>query len=176
MNIELADDALRWYVIQTQPRQEQRAEDNLRAWMVETFFPKLKEARYNRYTGQRADVVKPLFPSYIFARFQARYLLHKVHFTRGVSKVVNFGSGPASIDDEALSIIKENLHEDGCVRLQDDLKAGDKVIIKDGPLKDFSGIFEREMSASDRVSILLSTATYQGHLVVDRRFVAKVRS
>lgn len=176
MNIELADDALRWYVIQTQRKQEQRAEDNLRAWMVETFYPKLKQARYNRYTGERADVIKPLFPSYIFARFKARYLLHKVHFTRGVSKVVNFGSGPASVEDEVLTMIKENLHEDGYIRFESNLKKGDKVVINDGLLKDFSGIFEREMPASERVSILLSTAGYQGHLVVDRRFVAKVQS
>ncbi len=176
MNIELADDALRWYVIQTQRKQEQRAEDNLRAWMVETFYPKLKEARYNRYTGQRADIIKPLFPSYIFARFKARALLHKIHFTRGVSKVVNFGSGPASVDDEVLSLLKENLEQDGYIRFQNELKKGDKVVVNDGPLKDFSGIFEREMPASQRVSILLSTANYQGHLVVDRRFVAKVHS
>lgn len=176
MNTELADDALRWYVIQTQRKQEQRAEDNLRAWMVETFFPKFKEARYNRYTGQRADVLKPLFPSYIFARFRARKLLHKVHFTRGVSKVVSFGNGPASVDDEVLSIMKENLSEDGYIKFKNDLKTGDKVVIKDGLLKDFQGIFEREMPASERVSILLSTASYQGHLVVDRRFVAKVHS
>ena len=176
MNMELADDGLRWYVIQTQRKQEQRAEDNLRAWMVETFYPKLKEARYNRYTGQRADVIKPLFPNYIFARFQARQLLHKVHFTRGVSKVVNFGSGPASIDDEVLTVIKENLHDDGYIKFKGDLKKGDKVLVNDGLLKNFSGIFEREMPASERVSILLSAANYQGHVVVDRRFVAKVHA
>lgn len=176
MNMELADDALRWYVIQTQRKQEQRAEDNLRAWMVETFYPKMKEARYNRYTGQRADVIKPLFPSYIFARFSARSLLHKIHFTRGVSKVVNFGNGPASVDDEVLILLKENVEQDGYIRFKSDLKKGDKVVVKEGPLKDFSGIFEREMPASERVSILLSTANYQGHLVVDRRFVAKVHS
>src|SRR5215203_6831916 len=113
MIIETADDVLRWYVIQTQPKQEQRAEDNLKAWMVETFFPKFKEARYNRHTGRLAHVIKPLFPNYIFARFQARYLLHKVHFTRGIRNVVNFGSGPASIEDEALRLIQENIHEDG---------------------------------------------------------------
>lgn len=176
INPQTADDVLRWYVIQTQPKQEQRAEDNLRAWMVETFFPKLKEGRYNRYTGRRTDLIKPLFPNYIFARFQALYLLHKVHFTRGISKVVNFGNGPASIEDDALKIIQENVEEDGYVRVKDDLKTGDQVVVKDGPLRNFSGIFEREMKANERVSILLSTVGYQGCIVVDRRFVAKLRS
>ncbi len=173
---QTADDVLRWYVIQTQPKQEQRAEDNLKAGMVETFFPKLKEVKFNRYTGRRTDLIKPLFPNYIFARFQALYLLHKVHFTRGINKVVNFGSGPASIEDDALRIIRENVQEDGCVSFKDDLTCGDQVVVKDGPLRNFSGIFEKEMKANERVSILLSTVAYQGRVVVDRRFVAKLHS
>ena len=174
MSVEIADDVLRWYVIQTQPKQEQRAEVNLNAWMVETFFPKLKEARRNPFTGKLTFVIKPLFPRYIFARFKARYLLHKVHFTRGIHKVVSYGNSPAFIEDDALKIIKAYMHEDGYVRIRQDLKFGDTVIVKDGPLKNFSGIFERETKAVERVSILLTTAGYQGRLVVDRSSVVKI--
>jgi transcriptional antiterminator RfaH len=176
MNIETADDILRWYVIQTQPKQEQRAESNLRAWMVETFFPKLKESRYNPYVSKPTYTIKPLFPSYIFARFRASQLLHKVYFTRGVRRIVSFGNGPVSIEDEALQIIKANIQEDGFVRFKDDLKTGDKVKVNDGPLKNLSGIFERETKAAERVSILLMTTGYQGHLEIDRSLIAKINS
>jgi len=40
-----AENSLRWYVIYTHPKQEERVDKNLRAWQVETFFPKIKERR-----------------------------------------------------------------------------------------------------------------------------------
>jgi transcription antitermination factor NusG len=54
------------------------------------------------------------------------------------------------------------------------LQAGDEVVINDGRFQNFYGVFEREMSDSDRVSILLNTVNFQAHIVVDRSLVKKV--
>ncbi len=45
-------DVPRWYAIQTKPKQESRAECNLRAWNVETFVPKIRERRFNLAFGK----------------------------------------------------------------------------------------------------------------------------
>jgi len=37
------EDRLPWYVIKTQPKQEVRAECNLKAWGVNTFHPRISE-------------------------------------------------------------------------------------------------------------------------------------
>ncbi|MDQ1557508.1 MAG: transcriptional antiterminator RfaH [Pyrinomonadaceae bacterium] len=165
-----------WYAIYTKPLQEDRAGSNLRAWNLETFTPKIQERRYNQFTGKPTPVAKPFFPRYIFARFEAETMLHKVSFVRGVQSVVGFGAGPAPIDDELIEIIKSRTGEDGFVNFGEQLKRGDRVLINDGPVKDFVGIFEREVSASARVVVLLTCAKYQCRLSVGREQVTKTHS
>ncbi|MCA1616851.1 MAG: hypothetical protein LC800_22755 [Acidobacteria bacterium] len=162
-----------WYAVRTHPRQEDRAEFNLRAWQVETFNPRLREQRYNEFSGKPINLNKPLFPRYIFARFAADKLLHKVWYTRGVESVLGFGEGPASIADELIDLIKSKVGEDGFVRIKEELKPGDEVIIKHGPLKAFMGVFEREVESSDRIIILLNAVNYQGRVMVERHLVDK---
>jgi transcriptional antiterminator RfaH len=171
---EQASDVPRWYAIRTHHKQEDRANSNLLAWRVETFYPKIKERTSNPYTGKPIYVTKPLFPRYIFARFNESQLLGKVSLTRGVQSVVNFGDGPISIPDEVISFIQSQVGDEGFIRIGEELTPGDKIIIKDGPLKNFTGIFERKMKAADRIMILLTTVTYQGRLVVDRTLVNKI--
>lgn len=163
-----------WYAIYTNPKQEERASNNLLAWGVETFSPRLKECRRNEFTGAPTYFSKPLFPRYIFARFDADRLLQKVWFTRGVKSVVNFNDSPAQIDDELIDLIKSRVGEDGFVKIGEELNQGDKVLIKEGPLKTLVGIFERDVKDTDRVMILLSNINFQGRVTVDRSMVAKV--
>ena len=115
-NIEYS--SLQWYAIQTKPRQEERAEHNLRTLNVktlnvETFAPKVREDRFDPVIKQLVHVVKPLFPSYIFGRFDAGTMLHKVWFTRGVNNVVNFGHKPAIVPDEIIALIRLQMGTDG---------------------------------------------------------------
>jgi transcription elongation factor/antiterminator RfaH len=165
---------LSWYAIHTKAREEDRAGDNLRAWNVETFTPKIRERSYNQFALRPTYEIKHLFPRYIFARF-ALNILQKIRFTRGVQDIVGFGHGPALIDDEIIEIIKSRL-DSGFVRIDDDLKAGDEVIIKDGPLKSFVGIFKHQVGSSDRVLIMLTTVSYQARVVINRDGIASVES
>jgi transcription antitermination factor NusG len=100
--------------------------------------------------------------------------VHKVLFTRGVISIISFGSGPARVDDEIISFIQSRVKMDGLVEIAEELKHGDKVIIKAGACKDLVGIFEREMDSNDRVTLLLSTISYQANLVIERELVRKV--
>lgn len=157
-----------WYVIHTNPRQEDRTAGNLKAWNVETFSPQIRAWRYNQFTGERIDMIKPLFPRYLFAKFDLEHFYHKVRYTRGVNSVVTFTDHPARVDDDIIALIKSRIVSDGFVKVGSDLKPGDRVVIKDGPLKNLSGIFESEMSDSDRVVVLLNTLSYQARVHVDR--------
>jgi transcription elongation factor/antiterminator RfaH len=164
----------RWYVIHTHPKQEDRACSNLRVLGVPIFNPKVRERRYNQFAIIPTYVAKPLFPRYIFAQFKIGDLYHKVRFTRGVYSVVGFGEGPTSIDEEIISLIQSNMKkEDGFVRIDEEIKPGDKVIVRDGPLKNFAGIFEREMKDADRIRILLETVSYQAHVEIERDMVKR---
>jgi transcriptional antiterminator RfaH len=167
-------EALSWYVIHTHPKQEDRAEQNLKAWNVETFTPKFKELHYDAWTKKSTYKIKPLFPRYIFARFKAGDHYHKISYTRGVRTIVCFGGDPAPVLDEVIQIIQFRMTRDGFVRMEDELNVGDEVLIQEGPLKGITGVFDREMKEADRVRILLSEANFQGHILVQRADIRKV--
>jgi len=161
-------DILSWYAIHTHPKQENRAEKNLQAWNVETFFPRIRDCRFNEFTGEPSYFVKPLFPGYFFARFALNNLLHKVRFTRGVHSVVCTGIDPAPVDGRVIEIIAAQIDATGFVSLGADLEPGAKVLIQAGPFKGLTGIFEREASAADRIKILLDCVSFQTRVEVER--------
>jgi len=166
--------APQWYVIYAKPRQEERAASNLTAWNIETFAPMLKERRYNSLRGEPIHVIKPLFPRYIFARFDAGKLLHKVWFTRGVNSVVSFGGHAVVVSEDIISNIRSRMSEEGFIRTGEELTVGDKVRVKDGLLHDFVGVFESNTKASTRVKLLLSAVNYQCRVEVERNLIEKV--
>src|SRR5215471_12575729 len=133
-----------WYAIHSHPKQENRAEMNLKAWGVETFFPRIKDCHFNEFTSKPSYFVKPLFPGYLFARFAPNNLLHKVRFTRGVHSVVCIGGEPAPVDDRVIAIIATQIDETGFVKVGADLEPGAKVLIQAGPFKGLTGVFERK--------------------------------
>jgi transcriptional antiterminator RfaH len=160
-----------WYAIHTHPKQEDRADRNLQAWNVETFFPKIRDCRFNESTGEPSYFIKPLFPGYFFARFAPNNLLHKVRYTRGVHSVVCIGNDPAPVDYRVIEIIAAQIDATGFVKIGADIELGAKVLIQAGPFKGFTGIFEREASAADRIRILLDCVNFQACVEVERNHV-----
>src|SRR6185369_14732769 len=176
MSIEAVDHDPQWYVVHTNPKQEDRAYSNLRCWGVETLHPKLKTRRVNEFSGASTYVTKPLFPRYIFAKFNARKQLAKISFTRGVHYVVSFGGQPVSVDEGVIQIVKDRVDQSGFIKLGEDLKQGDRVVIKAGPLREFEGIFERKLKDNERITVLLTTISYQGRLVINKDLIEKVNA
>jgi transcriptional antiterminator RfaH len=162
-----------WYAIHTKPKQEDRVDSNLRAWGFETFAPKFKEYRSNPYTQETSCVIKHLFPSYIFAKFDYESLFYKVTHTRGTHSVVRFGDQPAVLDELIISLIQSRIDREGFVKMDDDPKPGDEVIIKDGPFKGLTGVFKQEVKEHERVMILLNAVSYQAQIVINRHQVKK---
>jgi transcription elongation factor/antiterminator RfaH len=171
MNDAPEDDIPRWYAIHTHPKQENRAESNLRVLKAEIFFPRMKDCRVNELTDELCYFIKPLFPRYLFARFALCNLLHKVRFTRGVHSIVSIGNVPAPVDDMVIEIIASQIDETGYVKIGAALRPGTKVLIQAGTFKGLTGIFEREASAADRIKILLDSVCFQAHLEVERKYV-----
>ena len=168
----------RWYVVRTHLKQEDRAEGNLKLQTIEIFAPKLQEARCNEFTRKITYLRKSLFPRYLFARFDLDQSLHRVRFTRGVHSVVSLGHPPTAVSDEIITAIRARIGKDGFVKLgqraRSDLRPGDEVKIKSGPLESFIGIFEREMKDAERVMVLLKTITFQAHIVIESQLLEKI--
>ena len=159
---------LHWYAIHTKRSEEDRADGNLRAWGVETFAPKIRESSLNQFTNRPAFVNKPLFPGYIFARFDLNVSLHQINSTRGIQSVLGYGDGPSPVDDRIIDMIRSRTNQGGFVQLDEDLVPGRQLTIRDGPLKGLVGVLEREMKDTERVMLLLTCVNYQGHFVIER--------
>lgn len=149
---------MRWYVVSTRPRQERRAERNLLAWNVDTFSPRLKGG------GARPGAANgPLFPGYIFARFDAAVMLNKIRFTRGVNEVVCFGGRAAPVEDDVIEIIRRRQDEDGNVLIGERPRdAAPPPAAAGGALKSFAAMFERPHGERERVDVLLATVCGRG--------------
>jgi transcriptional antiterminator RfaH len=145
---------LLWYVIQTKPADEHRVEANLLNQEIETFLPLLET--YQWKCGKIVESIIPFFPNYLFARLDVGLHYYKVKWTRGVSKILGAGNEPVSISGKVIQYIRERIIKGNVVRLEDELKEGDFIQITSGPFKDLTGIFQKKMSDSGRVRVLLS--------------------
>lgn len=173
MNYAATSDKPLWYAVYTKPKEEERADCNLRAWGVKTFTPKIKEHRRSRGYRNATNVIKHLFPRYIFAQFISNAELHKVNYTRGVCNVVGFGEKPCPVDDIIIETIQSQMGEEGFIQFGQDIHKGEKVMIQDGPFESLNGTVEREMRDSDRLVVLLSSVSYQGRLIIEKALVKK---
>jgi transcription elongation factor/antiterminator RfaH len=156
-----------WHLIHTHPRQEARAEYNLKTLNVETYVPVCSVKRRRQFSCNGSRDYKPLFPRYVFARFKINDLYHKVRFTRGVHDIVCFDKSPAIVDEEVICLIRSREDRKGWVRLQE-FNVGDRVAIKEGrPLERLEAVFDRVKSDNQRVVLLLETVGFQARIEVD---------
>lgn len=161
-----------WYVIQTKPKKEEEAKSYLSTKGVEIFNPLLET--FLLRNGRMNKELKPLFPSYIFGKFDLNQSYPLVRWAKGVKKVLGYGEYPTPISEVVMEIIRERTDAQGIVRLKCHFEANDLIRIKTGPLKDLLGIFERWISDSERVRILLNLLGYQPVVEMHYSMIEKV--
>lgn len=160
-----------WYCLYTKPKHEDSVATLLSESGIEVLNPLLRRKRYLR--RRLVDVVEPFFPSYVFALFDCETSYRLVRYTRGVRYIVGKES-PAEVHDTVIAMVKEHMNEEGHVILRPpDLSRGDRVLVEDGPFRGFMGVFERELSDSDRVLILLATLQGTVRLELDKTLLKK---
>ena len=153
-----------WYVVSTKPHQEKQAELHIKQCGIECFLPLLKESKIIRRTCK--TVIGPLFPGYLFARFDLDKHFRAVSYARGVRKIVEFGSGPVELDATMIDAIKERLNN-GYVKLMPELPVHGQVVhIKGGPLAGLEAVFMREMTDRSRAILLLNTLGFHARLTL----------
>jgi len=143
-----------WYVIHTKPGDEERVKINLENQEIETFSPLLETYQYSN--GKMIPKIKPLFPNYLFTKLDLELHYYKVKWTRGVNRILGSGNEPVPISEKVIQTIRERSGKDNLVKLEDELKDGDRVQINSGPFKNLRGVFQKVMSSKGRVKILLS--------------------
>jgi transcriptional antiterminator RfaH len=159
-----------WFVVNTKPKNENRASHNLATADYEVLNPKLKLRKYRE--GGFVEVVEAMFPNYIFVKFHPIDDYHMVKYTRGVTKIVTFGGKMVPLQEDFIEFIRSKL-TDGVAKIEKQrFKKGERVFIKDGPFKGIGGIFERELEGEERAMILLEGINFYAKMVIDSDLIA----
>lgn len=158
-----------WYVVNTKPRNEDRATQNLATGGIEVLAPKIRLRKFK--DGAFSHVVEPMFPNYIFVRFDPIGEFHLIKYTRGVKTIVNFNGRIVPLEENVIEFIKTRLHDGIATIEKPGFRKGDKILIKGGPFKGLNGIFQDELSADERVAILLDGVNYHARMVIDRDLI-----
>jgi transcriptional antiterminator RfaH len=163
---------LRWYVVQSKPREEERALHFLKEKGFHTYLPRMEVESIRGF--KKAKTKKPLFPGYLFCRFNKNdeNLAH-VRWTQGVKKLLPESVSPMSVDDEVVQAIHSLEQEDGVIRKQP-LEKNDQVRIARGPMKDVLGVFDHWSSDQGRVKVLLNFMNYQASVELHHSLIEKV--
>jgi len=148
-----------WHAIYTKPGKEDTVAFHLQGLGIEVLNPKLKSKKYKR--NKIVEVLEPLFPCYLFANFDKEKYTHLITYTRGVRYIVG-KRNPVVVVDEIINTIKGSMEEGNILVVKPQrFEKGVRVLIKEGPFKDFYGIFEKEVKGHERVMILLETLNYK---------------
>jgi len=141
-----------WYAIQTRVLHENKVVVGLQNKDIECFLP---VNRQRRRWADRAKVIEvPLFPGYLFARFDANVRL-PVLTTPGVFFIVGNGGGPAPIPDEEITSIQTLVRSQAASEPWPYMRVGQRVRIEDGPFAGLNGFLVRNKK-SDRIVVSVS--------------------
>jgi transcriptional antiterminator RfaH len=150
----MTDKKSRWYVVQTQPHAEARAQEHLRRQGFTTYLPKLRKSR--RHARKTEQVSRPLFPRYMLVLIDHTHQgWHAIRSTFGVSNLVGGENGPVALRDDVIEALRQREGEDGHVHLDaPKFLRGAAVRVLDGVFASCMGMFE-SMNDKDRVTVLL---------------------
>lgn len=166
-NFETED---KWYAVHTKTSQEDIAAFNLSRLELEILNPKLQQEKL--VWGCPKSVIKPLFPGYLFAKFNPAKYLHIIQYARGVKQVLRFGMSLIPVDEEIIQGIRARLNAKGYAEIQKDkIVAGSFVSIQEGAFSGLNGIFERELSDQRRVVVLLDLMGVNAQVVIGKQFI-----
>src|SRR6266849_23628 len=161
----------RWYALQLRTRWESSAATLLTGKGYQTFLPTFKTLR--RVRGKSCEVHPPLFPGYLFCRFDALKRL-PVLLTPGVITVVGRGRIPIPVEDFEIEAVQKVVSAGLQVEPWPYLEVGQLVRIDDGALCGVQGILIGFKGAR-RIVVSISLLRRSVALEIDRSVVCPIQ-
>ena len=163
-----------WFCVRSQQKHELVAASHLRLLEnVEVFNPRVYFAR--RIRQRKVWVTEPLFPGYLFARFNWRESLCKVYYAPGVQCVVHFGNGWPTVPDKVMEEIRALVGPNETHLLSDEMTAGEEVQIIGGMFDSLTAVITQVMPGRQRVAVLLDFLGRQTAVEVGIHSIVKPR-
>ena len=135
---------INWYAIYTKPRHEFVVHGELQKKGIESFLPTFK--RLQQWKDRKKFVEFPLFPGYLFVHVQhdsSAFL--NVLKTRSVVTFISSTPGnPSTVAVEEIQSLKLLLDSGEELDVYPNLKEGELIRVKRGPLRGAEGILTRK--------------------------------
>ena len=149
-----------WYAVYTRSRHEKRVAEELRIRQVESFLP-LYEA-VHQWKDRRARVHLPLFPGYVFVRFDIRERL-RVLQVPSVVRIIGNQSHAIPLQQREIDAL---LAAGAGTRAEPHpyLRVGRRVRIKTGPFQGLEGFVKRK---NENFRVVISLDSIMRSMVLD---------
>ena len=142
-----------WFCLRTQTKREHIAAAILdRLDEVEVFCPRISQIKKTR-TGKKR-FVEAMFPGYIFAKFQFHAHSRQVVHSQGITRMVELGERRI-IPKHVVEDLKASLPDDVIEAPDLSILPGAEIEVITGSLKGLNGKVLAQMSAQNRIQILL---------------------
>jgi transcription antitermination factor NusG len=170
-NTNMNSATMQWYALQVRSRLGSIASATLRGKGYDEFLPLYRSRR--RWSDRVKEIELPLFPGYLFCRFDAWDRLLPVLTTPGVIGIVSAGKAPLPVSEEEIEAVRAVLRSGLAAQPWPYLGAGSRIYVASGPLAGLEGI----VTNADKVCRLVVSVTMLQRSVaveIDRSWVRPV--
>ena len=145
--------SMQWYALRIQSRLARVASQMLRGKGFEEYLPVYRARRI--WSDRTKSIEVPLFPGYMFCRFDPFDHILPVLTTSGVTGIVSAGRTPIPVTEREIDSVRAVLASGLAVQPWTYLSVGSKVSITRGPLTGLEGV----ITCTDKVDHFVVTVT-----------------
>jgi transcription antitermination factor NusG len=156
-----------WYALHVKPRFEKCVSGQLSVKGYETFLPSYISKR--NWSDRVKELSLPLFPGYVFCRFDVHARL-PILVTPGVVAIVGVGKTPSAIEESEILAVQQVIGSGLRAQRWPYLNHGEMVRVEAGPLEGLTGIVVR-MKGCDQLVVSISLLMRSVSVEIDRRSV-----
>lgn len=149
-----------WFALTVAPRKEKFTALTLRAAGLEDFLPLYSSRR--RWSDRIKTLEHPLFPGYVFCRFDPR-IRQSVLKTPGVVSIVRFGKNPEPVDEREIAALQSVCRSGLAASPWPNPEVGSTIRLQDGPLRGLEGILVEDR----KTRLILSLTLLQRSVAVE---------
>jgi len=160
----------KWYALQLRPRFEKVSALHLRRKGYEEYLPMYRSRR--KWSDRFKEVELPLFPGYIFCKFDVMDRL-PILMTPGVVSVVNFGGTPLSVEEHEILAVQSVVNSGMTYGPWPFVSAGTPVRVRYGPLSGLEGLVV-EVKNSYQLIISVSLLSRSVSVTIERDCVTPI--
>jgi transcription antitermination factor NusG len=136
--MQICGENSQWFAVRTASGREKSVASQLQAKGIEEFLPVYRTRR--QWSDRTRDVELPLFPGYLFCRFDFNNRL-PVLITPGVQMIVGVGKLPAPVSDIEIDNLRRVVASGAAAHPHDQyLTVGERVRIREGSMAGVEGI------------------------------------